>query len=489
MYTLLNHQLIAFRRSRSQGGNIAARGIMFLFVLYFVALAIGAGFNMEQLIQSIFPGMNAIVVFNGFILYYFLADFLLRTQLQELPILSIVPYLHLNISRIRIINYQNLTGLVSAFNIIPLFLFLPFIASNIVNSYSDFTGSMFAIAILSLVVFINYLALYLKRKWASNFIYLLVSLAVVIALVALDHFKIISTSVISSFVFGEILNQPLLALGFTFIAGTMFFINVRYLRKNLYVENLSKKEESKTSTDYAFLNRFGKVGELTALELKLILRHKRSRTSLYGGFIFLAYGFMFYKEPFLENNQFGSMLFAAIFVTGISLVIYGQFMFAWQSAHFDGLLANKIDLGDFIKAKFLLLTISCTVITLIATFYGFISWKLLLLHLAAYLYNIGFGIVIVLWFATKNYKRLDLSSGSSFNWQGTGAVQWIMGIPLIVIPFLIYLPFQLAGQSFLGLYALSFFGIISLLMRNFWIKHLTRIVLKQRYKIAEGFRE
>lgn len=489
MYTFLNHQFIAFRRSRNQGGNIVARGIMFLFVVYFIAMAIGAGFYMEQLIQSIFPGRNEIDVFNGFILYYFLADFLLRTQLQELPVLSIVPYLHLNISRRRIINYLNLTGLVSAFNIIPLFLFLPFIISNIVNSYGDFAGSMFIIAIFSLVVFNNYLALYLKRKWASNFTYLLVSLAVVTALIALDYFKIISTKAFSSFIFCEILEQPLLALGFTIIAGTIFFINAKYLRKNLYIEELSKKEESKTSTDYPFLNRFGKVGELTALELKLILRHKRSRTSLYGGFIFLAYGFMFYKEPLLENNQFGSMLFAAIFVTGISLIIYGQFMFGWQSAHFDGLLANKIDLEDFIKAKFLLMTISCTVITLIATFYGFISWKLLLLHLAAYLYNIGFGIVIVLWFATKNYKRLDLSSGSSFNWQGTGAVQWIMGIPLLVIPFLIYLPFQLVGQPFWGLFALSFFGIINLLMRNFWIKQLTKILLKQRYKIAEGFRE
>lgn len=489
MNSFLHHQVISFRRSRSQGGNIAARIIMALFILYFVALAIGAGFYMEKLIQSYFPDLNEIDVFNGFILYYFLADFLARTQLQELPVLGVVPYLHLNISRNKIINYLNLSGFASAFNIIPLFLFVPFIASHIMNTYGRYTGWMFIIAILSLVVFNNYLALYLKRKGASNFRYLLASLGIITALIALDYLKIISTTAFSSFIFNEILQYPIFALGFTVMAGTVFFINAQYLRKNLYIEELSKKEASKTSTDYPFFNRFGKVGELAALELKLILRHKRSRTTLYMGFIFLAYGFMFYKEPLIENNQFGHLLLAAVFVTGISIISYGQFMFAWQSAHFDGLLANKIELTHFIKAKFLLLTLSCTTLTLIATFYGFLSWKLLFLHLAAYLYNIGFGIVIVLWFASKNYKRLDLSKGASFNWQGTSAVQWIMGIPLLIIPYIIYLPFQFMGEPFWGLLALSFFGLINLLMRKFWIKQLTKIVLKKRYKIAEGFRE
>ena len=104
---------------------------------------------------------------------------------------------------------------------------------------------------------------------------------------------------------------------------------------------------------------------------------------------------MFYKDQMIANNEFGKMLFAAVFMTGIAILSYGQFMFAWQSTHFDGLMVSKIDFRNFIKAKFLLFTISCTVITLLASFYGFISYKLLLLHLAAYLYNIGFATVIV----------------------------------------------------------------------------------------------
>jgi len=489
MLTFLNHQLISFRRSQNQAGNIIARIVMLLFVLYFLAMAIGAGFFMNKLIHSFFPDRNAVDVFNGFILYYFLADFLMRVQFQELPVLSIAPYLHLNITRKKIIGFLNITGLFSAFNVFPIFLFLPFISTTIAGIYGSFAVCMFAFAILSLIVFNNYLVLYLKRKWFSNFTFILVGILVLAALATLDYFKIISTADISMAVFNGINQKPLLAFVFTLMALAIFLVNTKYLKQNLYLEELSTKKESKTSTDYPFLNRFGKVGELAALELKLILRHKRSRSSLYMGFLFLAYGFIFYKEPLIANNKFGSLLFAAIFMTGISIIMYGQFMFAWQSAHFDGLLANKVDLKNFIKAKFLLFTISCTLITLLATFYGFVSWKLLMLHIAAYLYNIGFGTVIVLWFATKNYKRLDLSKGASFNWQGTGAVQWIMSLPLIVLPFVIYLPFDIMGKPFIGLLALSIFGLITLLMRNFWVNQLTKLFIKKRYRIAEGFRE
>lgn len=487
--TFLDHQWKSFWRSRNKAGNIVARIVLGLFILYFILLALGAGFFMETLIKKIFPGENVVTVYNGIILYYFLADLLMRIQLQELPTLSIVPYLHLNIAKRKIVNFLNIKALFSAFNFIPLILLLPFCFTRIASTYGGWVSVMYAVSIISLVVFNNYFVLYLKRKSISNILYVAVGIGVVGIFGALEYFKIISISAGANWVFKQVALYPLIAFGFTVLAIAIYFVNSIYLRNNLYTEELSTRSEEKASTDYAFLNRFGKVGELAALELKLILRHKRSRSALYMGFLFLLYGFFFYKPSLLDKDEFGAMLFAAIFITGISIIMYGQFMFAWQSAHFDGLLANKIDMKNFIKAKFLLFTISCTIITLLSTFYGFMSWKLLLLHLAAYLYNIGFGTVIVLWFATKNYKRLDLTKGASFNWQGTGAVQWIMGFPLLLFPFIIYLPFGMTDQPFLGLLALALFGLITLLMRNFWVKHLTKILLKKRYKIAEGFRE
>lgn len=168
--------------------------------------------------------------------------------------------------------------------------------------------------------------------------------------------------------------------------------------------------------------------------------------------------------------------------------MYGQFMFAWQSAHFDGLLSNKVNFRDFIKAKFLLFTIACTLITLLASFYGFLSPKLLLLHLTAYLYNVGFGTVMVLYLANFNYKRIDINKSATFNYQGISANQWLLMFPYALTPILIYLPFGLLGKPYLGLILVSAFGLMMILMRGYWVNFITRKFEQQRYKIAEGFR-
>lgn len=487
--TFLNHQWKAFWRSRNRKGSLAAQIILIFFLLYFLIVVLIAGFGMAHILAKFFPDQDLIKSFSGIILYYFAFDFVMRLQLQELPTLSIIPYLHLKIPRRKIIRFLNIRALFSAFNLWPFLLFLPFCFVKIMASYGGLVTLMYIVAILSIAFFNNYLVLYIKRKSITNIWYTVTGLAVIGLFAALEYYQVISIMSASDYVFRIISGQPLTALCFSAAALLIFYINSRYLQQNLYAEELSAAEEKKVSTDYPFLNRFGRTGELAALELKLILRHKRSRTSLFMGFLFLLYGFIFYKQKAIAADAFGQMMFGAIFMTGISILMYGQFMFAWQSAHFDGLLSNKISFKDFIKAKFLLFTIACTLITLLASFYGFLSPKLLLLHLTAYLYNIGFGTVVVLYLANFNYKRLEINKGATFNYQGISANQWLLMFPYALTPILIYIPFGLLDKPYLGLMIVSLFGLIMILTRGYWVNFITRKFEKQRYKIAEGFRD
>ncbi|MEO6949981.1 MAG: DUF5687 family protein, partial [Ginsengibacter sp.] len=175
----LGHQYKSFIRSRNQAGNIIMRIVMALLILYFLLVAIAAGFFLDKLIESTFPSRNATEVFYGFILYYFMADFLMRIQLQELPTMSIAPYLHLNIKKNVLVNFLNLKSLFSAFNLIPILLFFPFIIIVIAKLNGAFAAMMIMVAILSLMLFNNFLVLYLKRKSISNILYLLIGIIVI----------------------------------------------------------------------------------------------------------------------------------------------------------------------------------------------------------------------------------------------------------------------------------------------------------------------
>ncbi len=140
--TFLSHQRKDFWRSRNKGTNLAGQIVIGFFMLYFLAVAIGAGFGMAFLLPKIFPNQDAITSFNGIILLYFGLDFTMRLQLQDLPTLSIIPYLHLKIPKNKIIGFLNIKALFSLFNILPLFIFVPFCLIRISEKYGFFASIM-----------------------------------------------------------------------------------------------------------------------------------------------------------------------------------------------------------------------------------------------------------------------------------------------------------------------------------------------------------
>jgi hypothetical protein len=487
--TFLSHQWKGFFRARGKGTSIAVQIVLGLLILYLLLCALAAGIFMDKIIHQVYPDRVVMEVFNGLILYYFALEFLSRMQIQELPTLAIVPYLHLRIPKRKLVNFLNIRAIFSAFNIFPIFLFFPFILINVTSTYGGFATVMYLLAVLSLSVFNNYLALYVKRLSISSIRFVIGGFLILIAMGLLEYFKIFSIAAVSNEVFSAIGRQPLIALIFPLLAVAVFRLNTSYLRKNLYMEELRSGEEKKTSTDYPFLDHFGAAGQLAALEIKLILRNKRSKSTVSKGLLFIFYGLLFYKQKELDQNNFGLMLFAAIFMTGNMVLLYGQFMFGWQSSEFDGLLSNKVSIRNFFRAKLLLFTLASTVLTAVVSLYGFISWKILVLQFAAYFFSIGIAPIVVMYMATFNYKAIDMKSGSSFNWQGVGATSMLMSLPVFLLPYVFYVPFNMIGKPFWGLATLGIAGLIGFLSRSFWIDFLVSAFNKRKYKIAEGFRE
>ena len=204
-------------------------------------------------------------------------------------------------------------------------------------------------------------------------------------------------------------------------------------------------------------------------------------------FFFLFYGLIFYNNPSMGAG-YGSAIFCGMFMTGVFIINYGQFMFSWQSSHFDGLLSNKISVEDFFKSKFLLFTIFSSVNLILTIPYVYFGWRIILIHFIMYLWNLGINTLLVLYFANRNYKRIDLSKSASFNWEGIGASQWILSIPLLISPFIIFYPLHFLGYPEAGLTILGVMGLTFIVTRQYWLDRLVKIFNEKRYAIAEGFR-
>src|SRR5580698_8197043 len=131
MITLLSHQWRAFWRSRSAGKNLAVQIFIGFLVLYLSASALLLGLSLEYFLPKFFPGQDITRTFCGLILYYFAIDILARFQLQELPVLSVQPYLGQNIRRSQLVRFLNVRSLFYFLNLLPLFIFIPFIVAVI----------------------------------------------------------------------------------------------------------------------------------------------------------------------------------------------------------------------------------------------------------------------------------------------------------------------------------------------------------------------
>jgi hypothetical protein len=488
--TFIQHELKAFWRSKNTGKSIAIRVVMALLILYLLLNVLVLGFFLDKMLEGLFPKDDLLVSFCGIILVYFLFDLLMRLQLQELPTLRVQPYLQLPIKRNSLVRYLAFTAVLSVFNIWPFILFVPFILKIIAADHGSVICLAFIAAIFGLTIFNNYLALFIKRKSNLNGWIFLAVAAVLILIGAADfYWHLFSLRKISYLFFGHLITYPALALLPLLLAGGMYYLNFLYLRSNLYLEELSSKKGTayKSSTEFPLLNRFGTIGDLVGNEIKLILRNKRSRSALVMGLFFMFYGLIFYGRPGVGGAE-GFKVFVGMFMTGIFIINYGQFMFSWQASHFDGLLVSRISFTDFLQAKYLLFTIISTVAFLLTTPYVYFGWHTVLVHFVMYLWNIGVNTTIVLFFANRNYKRIDLSKGASFNWEGVGATQLLLSFPLLIAPYIIYGPFALFHHADIGLAVMATVGLIFIFTRSFWIKQLEADFYTKRYTIAEGFR-
>ena len=487
--TFIRHELKAFWRSKNTGKSIAIRIVMGLLILYLFACMFLVGLFLNKILERALPHDDVVVSFCGIILLYYLVDLFMRLQLQELPTLRVQPYLQLPVKRNALVRYLAFTALLSVFNLWPFVLFMPFIFKIIATDSGLTAAFAFLIALAGFAVFNNYLALYIKRKSNLNgWVFLIAAVVIILIGMADFYWHLYSIRNLSYLFFGRLITQPALALLPVLLGVLMYYLNFAYLKQNLYLEELGSRNANKyrSSTEYPLLSRFGSIGDLVANELKLIFRNKRSRSALIMGLFIMLYGLIFYNNP--KMNIEGYKVFVGMFMTGIFIISYGQFMFGWQASHFDGLLVSKIKVSEFLKAKYLLFTIISTFYFLLTVPYVYFGWKTLLIHFIMFLWNIGINITIVLFFANRNYKRIDLSKGAAFNWEGVSANQYILSLPLLLAPYVIYLPCKLLGHGDIGLALLAATSLVFILTRNFWIKQLEADFYTKRYKIAEGFR-
>jgi len=487
--TLLAHQWKESRRSATFQKSIAVNIILGFFIVYFLLCFLVIGFFIDTILAKAFPSISPVQAFNGFLLFYFLLDLFMRFMLQELPVLAIQPYLHLPIKKANLVHYVLFKSVPSLFNFWQLLILGPLMVKVLVPTYGIRVALVWLVAIMALIFANNFLCLYFKRQLSNKPKLTLIFALTIIALILLDYLGFLSLRSASAVAFGYLLQHSWVVALPLFWCGLVYVLNYQFLRAHTYPEEMAiRQAKSVEGSDITFLNRFGEMGKLIALEMKLIWRHKRSKSVAFMSVFFLLYGFIFYPNKAYQDG-FVMYIFVGIIMTGMFMFNYGQFVPSWQSGHFDALLTKRISPYQFYQAKFWFFIPIIFVSFLLTLPYGFFGTKIVLINLATFFFNIGINVFVVFYFSVLNKSRIDLSKSAAFNYQGVGASKFVMMLPLILLPILIYAPFGFMGWPYWGIFAIGLVGLTGFIFHRQLLNLTASRFLEHKYKIAAGFRQ
>lgn len=488
--TLLSHGWKKFTRSPAFTKEITTSIFLGLMALMMVGYALGLGFGLNTLITKALNKPDSFSFLNMLLLYYFVVEFVMRYMIQNVPVLDIQTYLHLPIKRSGIMHFLLIKSLAHVLNFLVLLLFMPFAFTVVAGEYGVGGGGSWLLSIWGFSLCMHYIVILFKKKLDDSIWGILTFVLLFSGLAAVDYYQWFRLSDVSAALFSAAASQSIVLLVSLLGLGVLYFFNYQFFINGVYAdEQSSGKSTTRKTQDFLFLQGLGGTGDWINLELKLIFRNKRPRTVFYMSALFLLYGLFFYAQEKYVVGMPGFLLFIGLFITGIFMINYGQFLYSWQANHFDFTLTRPVSLRQFIESKYWLLTTVTVICFLLSIPYGYFGWSIVFGNLMLTLYNLGINVFIILNMAMWGPKKLNLTKGGSMNYEGLGAAQWVMGIPILASPYIIYTPFAIADRPDLGILAIGAIGVIGILLRPYLLKITTNRLERLKYSIAEGFRK
>jgi len=486
----ISHQFKQLRRSPFWQKSLAIN-ITLGFLIGLILLEVfGLGLFLPVILKETFPGQDILQIFNGALLYYLAIDLILRYLMQSLPVMAAQHYFHLPVRKSVIVHYMLAKSVFFLLNYLPLLILIPWATKVIAVQFSGTEAWQWLIGIIFLTFTNNYITVYVKRQIFSRPWIVAVFGFIVIGFIVLDTMGVYSISTISAHLFRYLIVIPWAFLLPLALLILVYIVNFMFLRSRMYIEEISirKHRRVKDLAGIAYIKSLGRVGELIAFELKLYWRNKRPKSLLYLFPIFLLYGFFFYPQD-VYRDMGGMMIFVGVFITGGIAMSIGNYFLGWESSFFDAILANNIDFDKYFRAKYMIM-LSVSVFSYVITLpYAFYGLDILFINSMCFMLNIGFNSYVILLFCSNNRKRMDLSRGAAFNYQGAGASQFLVMLPLLLAPVLLYTLFSVFMDRVPAASLLGLIGLAGLLFHKTLMQQVVARFERRKYKIAEGFRE
>ena len=106
---------------------------------------------------------------------------------------------------------------------------------------------------------------------------------------------------------------------------------------------------------------------------------------------------------------------------------------------------------------------------------------------AGAIFNIGFNSLFLLYAGSFNRKRIDLEKSAFANYQGTSATQFVIILPLLGLPMLLFWGFKTFFGFNAGIIAIATVGILAILFKSYFMKVIEAKYIRDKYAAVGAF--
>lgn len=483
------HQKLAAKRHPMFEKNRFGKFLMYFMAIFWAGYLILFGTIFPSVFRELFPYIEPYYILSkGFPILFFI-DFALRFIFQKPPTQEIKPYLLLPVKKTKLLDCLLLRTVTSNFNLIWLFMIIPFSFLTIFHFYGLLGVLFYCFGVWLLAVLNSYWHLLCITLINEKTVYLFLPILFYVGIGAIEYtlnFPIMTFCMNLGEAF--IIGNPLAFAGVLAAICILWFINRYVIMKNLYSE-LSKTTDNKLKrvSEYRFLERYGEVGEYFRLELKLVFRNKRSKSMFRKGcFFIILFTFMLFTPTY--EGAFGKSFICIYNFAVLGMLMLTQLM-SFEGNYLDGLMSRKESIYNLLKAKYYFYS-SIVVVPFILMIPAIIMGKITWLMAVSYgFFTTGFIYFLLFQLAVYNNTTTPLNENVMGKQSlGTGYQNLVslcaFGLPLLISSML---------RSFIGetasLWLLLILGVMLTFISSLWIKNVYKRFMLRRYKNMEGFRD
>lgn len=485
LWNFLKLEWKSFFRSKSFKFNIGIKIFLGIVAFFYGALFLVMGAASYYMLEE--EGHEPFLTVNRYLIYWWVMDLVIKYFAQKTPMMKVRPLLTLPISKKTMTNYLLGRTTISFFNIYAFIFLVPFSIVLLKEGFSTIGVIAWFIGMASLLYVNNFLNLIVNNK---NIVFV----TILVAIVTLGFSQYMGYWDITTYtgpVFQSFYNFVWPALIPLAVAILLYRYCFKIFYSAMYLDDaLSSTQAVAETRDYSWLERFGLMGEFLKNDLRLILRNKRSKNTLWLSVFFLFYGLIAFLDPTYRHSD-GWLIMFGVFISGGFLFTFGGFVPSWDSAYYPLMMSQNIKYKEYLASKWWLIVVATMITMVLGVFYLFLDKNIYLAIFAGGLYNIGVNAYVVLLSGAYVKTPIDLTTGkkpfgdsSSFNLKTI-----LLTLPKIVLPIIIFYVFKILFSATIGFVALGVIGLMGLMFRNLAFGVIESVYKEEKYDTLQAYKE